>query len=84
MAARVSQFITEVAIPYPTYSPTTPTGAGASQLVLEAIVDGLPDVCVSQLIVELIIAGTSIPSDDQGGGGGSSGGGGQTSFGYAV
>lgn len=84
MAAKVSLVVIEAIIPRIARSPSTPTGAGVSQLVIEAIIGGAPTARVSQVVIEAIIA----PNPD--GSHGDAGGGGGTptpvthSFGYAV
>lgn len=57
MAAKVSQVVVEAIIPSITRSPTTPTGAGVSQVAIEAIVAGSPKALISQVVIEAIVAG---------------------------
>ena len=64
MAVRVTQHVVEMILPRLTYSPTTPTGVGVSQHVLEAIIApnaGGGSVWVTQHVVEAIMA----PPNDQ-------------------
>jgi hypothetical protein len=78
--ALVSQRAVEVLMAYTTPSPTTPTGAGVSQLVAEALfIDSSPRARVSQVCVEVLFSAATT-----GEGGAVGGGSDTTSFGYAV
>lgn len=78
--ALVSQHVVEVLIPRATPSPTTPTGAGVSQRVVEVlfVVDD-PMARVSQHAVEILFSAATTGEGGAVGGGSST-----TSFGYAV
>lgn len=69
--ARVSQYIVEALIPTDTFSPTTPTGAGVTQYIVEALVTGPSTARVSQYVVEVLIAEaeTQSPAPSEGAGG---------------
>ena len=55
MAARVTQIIVETIRARPTYSPTTPTGAGVTQIIMETIErNSAAAVRISQIVVETI------------------------------
>lgn len=83
MAVRTTHVVIEAIVPTITYSPTTPTGVGVSQLILEAIAAGTDTrAVVTQVVVEAII-----PADPDGSTGGTGGGGSSpatVAFGYAV
>lgn len=70
MAAIVTTVVIEAIIPRISPSPTTPTGAGVSQVVVEAIIAGAPGVRVSQVVVEAVIGLTPDGSHGDTGGGG--------------
>lgn len=62
MAARVTHLVAEMIVPSIAYSPTTPTGAGVTQMVMELIVapnSGSGQARVSQVVVEMIVAGAA-------------------------
>lgn len=62
-AARVTQDVVEIVYPFITASPTTITGAGISQDIIEVIVaDAAASAAVSQGIVEVIVALPSTPA----------------------
>lgn len=75
----MSNFVVEALVANWTKSPTTPTGAGVSQLALEVLTSAPLNARVSSLCLEVLVADGLDPI-----GGGGSGGGGQTSFGYSV
>jgi len=67
MKARLSQYVVEVLIPSAAKSPTTPTGAGISQYVIEALVDIPPAYAVlSQYVVEVLMSQGETQTDPPG------------------
>lgn len=85
MAARVSQVVVEAIIVRPTYTPTTITGAGVTQTVIEAVLlDAGRQVRVSQVVMEAIISANPDGSHGDPGGGGGGGDPATHAFGYAT
>jgi hypothetical protein len=79
MAARVTQHVIEVLLPVITRSPATPTGAGVTQHVLEAVISAPGAARVTQHVIEAVIAFNpdgshgepgGCPDPEPGGGGG--------------
>lgn len=78
--ARVSQRAVEVLMPYTAPSPTTPTGAGVSQRVVEVLfLDTTPDARVSQRCVEVLFSAATTGEGGAPGGGSST-----TSYGFVT
>jgi hypothetical protein len=53
---RVSQYVVEALLPTDTFSPTSITGCGVSQYVVEALVTDVNRARVSQYVVEVLMA----------------------------
>ena len=53
--ARVSQYVIEALVPTDAFSPTTPTGAGVSQYLIEVLGDFGGKARVSQYVVEVLM-----------------------------
>ncbi|MCX7335498.1 MAG: hypothetical protein NTV85_28620 [Hyphomicrobiales bacterium] len=66
---RVSQSIVEVLVPFTPAAPSTPTGAGVSQYVVEVLGSFPGSVRVSQSVVEVLMAEDDTQSDPPSGGG---------------
>jgi hypothetical protein len=66
--ARVTQAVIEVLLPTDAFSPTTPTGAGVSQAVMEVLGSFPGSVRVSQAVIEVLMADNDTQSDPGGGG----------------
>jgi len=79
MGARITGRLVEVITPRTTYDPTTPTGAGATQAVVEVLFLTSAGVRATLDVIEVLLSDTTVGS---GGGGGSTGGGVRV-FGYA-
>jgi hypothetical protein len=76
--ARISQYVIEALVPADTPSPTTVTGAGVSQHLVEILVSDDPIARISQYVIEVLMADgdtQSSPAQPTGGG--------TTGFGYA-
>jgi len=56
MAIRVTKHVIEAIIPVITRSPTTPTGAGVTQHVIEAVIAAPGSARVTQHVIEVIVA----------------------------
>jgi hypothetical protein len=77
---RISQRVVEGLIPYTAPSPTTPTGAGVSQQIVEAVfLNTSPVGRVSQRVVEIVFSAASTGESGAPGGGG-----GTVSFGFVT
>lgn len=66
MGARVTQVVAEVAIPIISRSPTTVTGAGVTQVVVEAALRTPGIVRVSQVILEAAFKDDGTPGQGTG------------------
>jgi len=83
MAVHTTQSVVEVIVRLITRSPSTPTGAGVTQVVMEAIVAGAPVARATQVVIEAIIGANPDGSHGDAGGGGTPSPTTRT-FGYAV
>jgi len=69
---RLAQHVVEVLVPTDTFSPTTVTGAGISQHVVEVLGSFPGQVRIAEYVVEVLMAedDTQSPPPAAGGGGG--------------
>jgi len=65
---RVSQLVIEVLLPTDAFSPTTPTGAGVSQLVIEVLGSFPGKARVSQHVIEVLMTEDDTQTDPGGSG----------------
>jgi len=77
--ARVAQYVVEALIPTDAFNPTTVTGAGVSQLVIEVLGNFPAKARVAQVIIEVLMAESETQTTPPGPGGS----GGVRVFGYA-
>jgi len=78
--ARLSQYIIEALVPTDTFDPTTVTGAGVSQYVIEVLGDFPGSACVTKYLIEVLMTESEAQSDPPAPPGGSAG---VRVFGYA-